>query len=1642
MSLAKDIAKRFELLENQWLNFQERAATWEIVKETSSVTSSEVVSCSSSSVQGDSKTSKKNHSVSPSPVSSLRGAPVGIIDELTSKSSFVLPAIMQEEAIDFHSIDHCQMPQLERTNSSLQTGKSSSQVNLETCSIDSGTPLGVDALLNFSHRPNGSCSQFKLSGCGSNEFRHYSFKKRSTSECLPADAVSTSGSEALSPDKGISELRIESPRLSNLANSQELSPLHESRSPPPDLASSEEFHARKVSCNKRSFMRSSLQRRLHSRDSREHSLRPDNISKPKSDACKSDPELEGSSHVSSRNDVMQKLCADLKNVVFQLEIKEASITEALKELKGASIGTSEWTFHGEPGNFGYEASLEGLSLLAEEVNPENWPHTIESICERLIMFLNKETHLQKWAISLEKEALRILKLEEGVIEAKALVAEEKEKVTIAMKKAEEHSQNAKEEHLNLVKERESLFHWVTHLQERREAVTECEREAALSLAEVQKRAANVFVRESLVDEKALEIVALQDTLKLTAQRFQDDEELLAKERKILQEKFSHLEEKDKETQSQMTVIKKMQQDLDTQIQQYEMEKLNEAKIRDKAAISNRQWEEKINAKEKVLKEQEHSLEDKSLEIEALSQKVAAREKLLNIIQKKTEEERLYNQREQESLDRDRTSLEEASRKMESSKKNAEDFCIRASKEREQVSEFMHSMEEKFKSWEKRLVEQEKDLLQQQNSLTALEKKLHTEQEQCTVLHSKLIREQETMKIEMGFREEGLTNRAGILEVKENEVRKEFETLSDERKLAVQELKQLTEMKAEIQIAEKELKIQKQKHSQEVLQHAKQYEMHIEDLEDARQDLELKSSEVERQFEELQMERQELQLWQRAAEESLERQIQSLIKEKEEIQPQKQKLRKLQLEIEQVGAQMFGHFKDIEEASTKLESQRHKIDSSYKKLQALFENLAGKQLHLKHVEKDLLLKEDILKATQGELMKMAVDASVKEKNFQTREQAMIDKEKELHDIESRLGDEKNESTQRIHELDNLSDFINQQSKALTQAEQALATEKASFHKATETKESYFKKEKQSLSEAWEALSKKEKNLAAYEADLNNREHIIDEKSCALSKLELEEYKRSHKAEQLENNFLHLENGWRKLRDEECALENEKDMMNVARSELQKQQMDLIKRRSEHHQEQGGAVWRERLRNEVEKHYQDIVELTASLHARESALALREDQAREKESVLTELEQGEGQMETDLHKLQHQLRAAHTELEAQRCYAEGRRKVAEVTAASLQQREVKLREREQEVKDREKILKMLEARVKLSLESRSTIVSPAGSREKSYCASMGALNKFEEALPTIPITDKLYLMSLVSEQSNNQATQSEPTAASQKETERMMLATEQHDCIIERHSPSKARLDNVMTSLINAREASRSRLHRTENALSSLPSSLSSTAEVKRALNALAARLNFLDQIEEGLASQLRKAYESDTPELEGIIVDKVQLLCRMEEQQSLRAEWEEDMQQQLERISVLQATFSVRKQGKPHSKDCSPLAARKVGGFLIDEDLQEQCFTGFDANNEELDKLFPVSVNATGLSEGMYEKKHTTSPTEWHMAVEAFPKEIVRGVSISPLADYSLISSTKQHPQSGKQQEESRKEQAARRRLLLTSPKGKYMMQCD
>lgn len=170
--------------------------------------------------------------------------------------------------------------------------------------------------------------------------------------------------------------------------------------------------------------------------------------------------------VETGKSVMKKLCAALKDVLEQLELKEKVLQKAWLELRdsvdtGSLLGVHSYGFEPDlsPKASKY-ATFDGISLLASEGKCEEWCSTVIGICERLVAFMSRETHLQKWASVLEKEGTQISKAKEAAKDQRA-------KAEAIFKSAEEQMSSTEVERGKLNKERENLLLWVAHLQERR-----------------------------------------------------------------------------------------------------------------------------------------------------------------------------------------------------------------------------------------------------------------------------------------------------------------------------------------------------------------------------------------------------------------------------------------------------------------------------------------------------------------------------------------------------------------------------------------------------------------------------------------------------------------------------------------------------------------------------------------------------------------------------------------------------------------------------------------------------------------------------------------------------------------------------------------------------------------------------------------------------------------------------------------------------------------------------------------------------------------------------------------------------------------------------------------------------------------------
>eukprot|EP01018_Ginkgo_biloba_P026693 Gb_31720 [translate_table: standard] len=249
------------------------------------------------------------------------------------------------------------------------------------------------------------------------------------------------------------------------------------------------------------------------------------------------------------------------------------------------------------------------------------------------------------------------------------------------------------------------------------------------------------------------------------------------------------------------------------------------------------------------------------------------------------------------------------------------------------------------------------------------------------------------------------------------------------------------------------------------------------------------------------------------------------------------------------------------------------------------------------------------------------------------------------------------------------------------------------------------------------------------------------------------------------------------------------------------------------------------------------------------------------------------------------------------------------------------------------------------------------------------------------------------------------------------------------PSQKRLENVMISLIKAREASRDRLQRTQNALETFRGTSALAEDVKQSLRVLAIHLISLEQMEDELASQLTAAYAAKPPDSEGMIVDKVQLLCRMEEQQTMRAEWEEEIEKQLVKISSLQTMpnglpcFSTPIKKTVYDRLYSPQSLKESSRFTSLEYLQDQS----DAFNIEAQGI----DHSNEIHDFMHAMYLTSS--DWNRSQECSQEGKTRGFS-PHIDEHNHRDTSDNNPEPNQPGTVlSTKETNARRRLQLSMP---------
>lgn len=165
----------------------------------------------------------------------------------------------------------------------------------------------------------------------------------------------------------------------------------------------------------------------------------------------------------------KNLNSALKDVLQQLEQHEKAVQSAHLELKNSTdIGSKTQNpvlvfAPNETPRKMLNICFDKVSLLAADDKCEEWTSMVIGVCERLVAYMDRETHLQKWAVALKKEEERILLWEEEVVQRRKALTEHSEAM---LKSVGNKVSSVEEDRAKLVQEREKLVLWVTHLQER------------------------------------------------------------------------------------------------------------------------------------------------------------------------------------------------------------------------------------------------------------------------------------------------------------------------------------------------------------------------------------------------------------------------------------------------------------------------------------------------------------------------------------------------------------------------------------------------------------------------------------------------------------------------------------------------------------------------------------------------------------------------------------------------------------------------------------------------------------------------------------------------------------------------------------------------------------------------------------------------------------------------------------------------------------------------------------------------------------------------------------------------------------------------------------------------------------------------
>ncbi|KAH7286936.1 hypothetical protein KP509_32G028600 [Ceratopteris richardii] len=1126
--------------------------------------------------------------------------------------------------------------------------------------------------------------------------------------------------------------------------------------------------------------------------------------------------------------------------------------------------------------------LSNLSRIAAGSGAEKWCAVVSAICQRFLSFLAQETHLKEWACVLKKDAEKLMKLQQEANEAR------------------ESSANLikiiEDEKKSMAKERESLVLQELQLDDCKKAVAESEKQIAVSLAEAQRKSEELCLEKALIEEKRQQVNALEEQVKKTLQDVQLETDNLNKQKLVLQNQQSQALEKEKSLETQWLEVNNESDKL-----KQEWEKLNEERMLDKKEKkATKDMREQLAAKEDMLRCFEKELEEKCIAVENLARKLNAREKLLKNIKKQYDDERTQLNEIMANLDVERNSTEE---------RKAEIEALRGTVEaaRESLAKDMESADERMKEWENRIKQQEDEVLQKQELLERLEVQVRTEQEHFHVLHNKVQKEQEKMAEELKKQENNLRQHESILEKKDEDLRKHMQKLVEKRNVLDIKLKQLKEIEIRTESLEKELHKRHEEHLMKVESHAKDYKSQMEQLETIRHDLHQKNVDIDRRFQEVRALKKEVKLWQKDAEKNMNKKLEELLKERSGLEVEKQNLKNLQIEVQKATTKLMDDILGFEHASKKLDTFRRKIDVSQNMLEMVTDHFLKQSKFMREREVGLKAKEQHVETLQCDLEQRIKALFNKETELRLKEQALnlsTDGFKSEKSSGSKDNQQMSDSTLNIHfkiTEEKLEVSKNLQFPSAVRKEQNTDLHSQGEGKVREA--SQDASDLEILQQEFVKILKERESLKAQQHKLEETKNEVRD-----AKLMLAAQLQATKDMVVEASITA-----QKASREREALERERRLLGRAQKEMEfalssrkvkvslEEKLQDERRLMEEEKEPGMCVINNS--GQMRRQYVDTVET----HGRSINGPERPGQVSSTATVAGAASHSfsdhDVRIQHDLPTAQIMHPSLHFDLNMINLWRENECAKIEREEKMILNKISRLHNQLQEDVNQAGLQD-----VSNDLEVTSF---PTAMRHDSnnYNLFQRDLGPSLEALQ-MPVQSSdthrhdIYRESL-DEASEGFLSENEGTVLRDGKQchEVDDHVQENNDICFHEANPNQNRLESMMQSLVTARQASRGRLQRTKALLQSIPLAGRSLvmAEVQQALCALTDRLQLMEQMEDELADELREAYQKALPDSEGILVDKVELLCKMEDQQTLRAEWEEDMQCQLEKVSVLQAT---------------------------------------------------------------------------------------------------------------------------------------------